>query len=404
MAAFEYVAIGPDGRRTSGTISADTARSARKELRLRQLTPLKVSEASERSVGRIKLGGRGGLNGADRVLVTRQLAMLIQSGATVEEALAAVASEAERPAARRLLLAVRASVTEGYRFSEALAQSPSSFPALYRSVVGAGEASGRLGEVMERLAVYLEKSRNVGRKVQAALIYPCVLAVIALVVIGALMTFVVPRVVEQFNTFGEDLPPLTNAVIAVSEFVRNFGLIAVAGVIVFVFLAGRALKSAAIKRQVDATLLSLPVIGKALRTVSAARFARTFSTLLASGTPVLDSLAGARGSLGNLVFAEAVDETMTGVREGGSLARAMRKTDVFPALLTHLAASGETGGDLAGMMAKGAEYLEEDFESSSAVALGLLEPLIIVFLGGVVALIVLSIMLPILQLNTLALN
>ncbi len=404
MAAFEYLAIGPDGRRTTGTISADSARSARKELRLRQLTPLKVNETSENSRGGLLASRQSRLPSSERVLATRQLAMLIQSGAPVEEAIGAVASQSERPATRRLLLSVRSSVTEGYRFHEALAQAPSAFPALYRSIIAAGESSGRLGDVMERLAAYLERSQKVRRKVQAALIYPAVLGVVALLVIAALMTFVVPRVVEQFNTFGQDLPPLTNAVIGVSDFFRNQGLIAVLLVAAAALAISRAVRVPAIKRQMDGFVLSVPVLGKLLRTVSAARFARTFSTLLSSGSPVLDGLAAARGSLGNLVFQDAVKEIMASVREGGSLARAMRKVELFPPMLTHLAASGEAGGDLPGMMSKGADYLEDEFEQASAVALGLLEPLIIVLLGGLVALIVLAIMLPILQLNSIAIG
>ncbi len=404
MAAYEYTAIGPDGRRTNGTISADTARSARKELRLRQLTPIEVHEARERSSGGRLTRRPVRLRSKDRVLATRQLAMLIQSGSPVEEALGAVASQAEQPSVRRTLLSIRSSVTEGYRFSEALAQAPQAFPPLYRSIVAAGESSGTLGAVMERLAIYLEESQRAARKVQAALIYPAVLCVVALAVISALMTFVVPRVVEQFDILGQELPPLTQAVIGVSNFMRSWGLalLVLIGASMFGWL--QAVRQPAIKRRADRFWLSIPVIGRLLRSVNAARFARTFSTLLGSGAPVLDSLTAARGSLGNAIFVEAVSGVMTTVQEGGSVARGLRGAAVFPPLLTHMAASGETGGDLAAMMEKGAEYLEDEFEGSTTVALGLLEPLIIVLLGGVVALIVLSIMLPIMQLNTLAIG
>ncbi len=400
MPTYEYVALGPDGRKANGVVSADTARAARRELRFRQLTPLTLSEASEeKSSQKIR---KGGLSSSDRVIITRQLAMMIGSGTPVEEALGAVSTQSEKPGVRRLLASMRDRVSEGHKLSEALTDAGRAFPPLYRSVVAAGEVSGNLGQVLGQLAVYLEKSQKTRRKVQTAMIYPAVLACVALVVISLLMVFVVPRIVAQFDAFGDDLPPLTQMVIGLSAFMRDWGI--VFGLAVAGGVAGlqRLLRRPAIKRRVDRFWLGVPVIGKLARTTNSARFARTFAMLLESRTPLAESLVAARGSLGNLVFVDALEGVIRNVREGMAPATALSKAGVFPPMLTHLAASGAASGNLPELMAKGADYLEDEFDGASSIALGLLEPFVILVLGGIVAMIVLSIMLPILQLNTIA--
>lgn len=402
MAVFDYVAIGADGKRATGVITADSARSARKELRLKQLSPLEVKETRQKSAsaGRQK----GSMSGKDLVLTTRQLAMLIKSGATVEEALGAIASEAEKPGARRVLMKVRGSVQEGYSFSESLSQSSKAFPPYYRAVVAAGQTSGRLGDVMERLATHLEKSRKLRSKLLSALIYPAVLAVVALVVVVLLLIFVVPAVVEQFQTVGQDLPALTNAVIGASNFMRGWGLIVVPAIGLGIWLLRGVFRRPAVKIGWDKFVLRLPLLGKVIKNANAAQFARTFATLSGSGATVPDALVAARGSVGNEVFRQAATKVRRQVEEGQPLNRAMRATEVFPPMLVHMVASGERGGDLPAMMGRAADYMEDELDSSATVALGLLEPLLIVLLAGVVAVIVLAIMLPILQLNTMAIG
>lgn len=402
MAVFDYVAIGADGKRATGVITADSARSARKELRLKQLSPLEVKEARQKSAsaGRQK----GSMSGKDLVLTTRQLAMLIKSGATVEEALGAIASEAEKPGARRVLMNVRGNVQEGYSFSESLSQSSKAFPPYYRAVVAAGQTSGRLGDVMERLATHLEKSRKLRSKLLSALIYPAVLAVVALLVVVLLLIFVVPAVVEQFQTVGQDLPALTNAVIGASDFMRGWGLIVIPAIGLSVWLLRGVFRTPAVKIGWDRFVLRLPLLGKVIKNANAAQFARTFATLSGSGATVPDALVAARGSVGNEVFRQAATKVRRQVEEGQPLNRAMRATEVFPPMLVHMVASGERGGDLPAMMGRAADYMEDELDSSATVALGLLEPLLIVLLAGVVAVIVLAIMLPILQLNTMAIG
>jgi len=402
MAVFDYVAIGADGKRATGVITADSARSARKELRVRQLSPLDVKETKKKSAG--QSSDRGSLSGTDLVLTTRQLAMLIKSGATVEEALGAIAGEAEKPGTRRVLMGVRGRVQEGYSLSEALSQSSKAFPPYYRAVVSAGQSSGRLGDVMDRLATHLEKSRKLRNKLLSALIYPMVLACVAMIVVVLLLIFVVPAVIEQFETLGQDLPPLTNAVIGVSEFMRGWGMLVVPLIAGGAWLLRGVFRAPAMKLGRDRAVLRLPLLGKVIKSANAAQFARTFATLSGSGATVPDALIAARGSVGSEVFRQAATSVRRQVEEGQTLNRAMRSTKVFPPMLVHMVASGERGGDLPAMMGRAADYMEEELDSNATVALGLLEPLLIVLLAGVVALIVLSIMLPILQLNTMAIG
>lgn len=400
MAVFDYVAIDTGGKRTTGVITADSARSARKELRLRQLSPLEVNETREKS-GATKVRGKS-VSGNDLILVTRQIAMLVQAGSTVEEALGAISSEAEKAGTRRTLMTVRGGVQEGFSFSEALATAPKAFPPYYRAVVSAGLASGELGPVMERLASHLEKSRKLQRKLLAALIYPIVLAVVAFIVVTLLLVFVVPAVVEQIETANQTLPPLTAGVIAVSDFMRGWGLLFVPAMIAAIFGLRRVLTAPRFKRPWDRLKLRVPIFGKLIRTVGASQFARTFATLSASGATVPDALNAAEGAVSNIVFKDAARTVRRQVEEGQPLNRAMKASGVFPPMLIHMVASGERGSDLPGMMGRAADYMEDELDSRATVALGLVEPAMIVLLAGIIALIVLAIMLPILQMNMMA--
>ncbi len=401
MATFEYQALTAAGKKEKGLISADSARAARKELRVRQLTPLNLQETREKGEGRLAALVPSGVSQSDLLLLTRQWAMMIGAGSPVEETLQATASQAEKPALRKVLLDVRSKVAEGHRLAEALGKHPKVFNSLYCSIVSAGETSGQLGAVLERLADYLERSRKVRQTIMTALIYPCVLAFIAIGVIISLMTFVVPKVVEQFATMDQELPLLTQIMIGVSDILRNYGLFILIALFLAVWGFAALMRQRAIKRVIDGVLLRLPVIGRMLTQMNSARFARTLSTLIGNGAPVLESLNAARGSLGNAVFQDAVGQISLRVREGGSISRTMKATGVFPPLMVQLASSGEASGQLSDMLLKSASFMEDEFEATTKVALGLMEPLIILFLGGIVALVVLSIMLPILQLNSM---
>jgi general secretion pathway protein F len=299
---------------------------------------------------------------------------------------------------------VHTGVLEGYRLSDAMAREPRAFPPLYRAMVAAGEGSGALASIMERLADLLERQAEIRGKVVTALVYPAVLAIVALGVIGVLMAFVVPRVVEQFESLGQQLPLLTRIVIALSEGLRDWGwlmlLLGVAGA-----LAGAAaLRRPAVRLRFDGAVLKAPVVGRLTRDLHAARMARTLSIMLASGLPVLEGLAITARTVPNTVLKASTLAMAEAVREGGGLSAAMRRADVFPPILVYMTASGESSGRLETLLDRAADYLEREVRTFSAVMLSFLEPAIIVIMGGLVALIVLSILLPILQINTLTLG
>lgn len=403
MAAFEYVAVDASGKRSKGIIAADSARAARRALRMRELVPVDVLPVSGKAGSAGKSAG-GTLSEKDRTLLARQLAVLLQAGLTVDQALTAASSDETRPDTIAILQRVRSEVAEGATFAHALASAPKAFPPLFRSVVASGELSGRQGEVMERLAVYLENTWRLRQKVRSALIYPALLSIMALGMVAMLMVAVVPRLVEQFDMFEADLPWLTEQVIGVSNLLRSWGWLILLAAVAGVWFLIRASRTPVIKRRLDRIALGLPIIGNMTRTVAAARFARIFSTLSSSGATVLESLQAARGSMTNSVFQDAADQIADKVREGGSFAVALKATGAFPAMMVHMVASGEVGRDIPGMMTRSADFLESEFETATSTALSLMEPLIIVVLGGLVGLIVLSIMLPILQLNTMALQ
>src|SRR5690606_19432188 len=336
-------------------------------------------------------------------LATRQLSSLVAS-MTLEEALRTVGSQAARRNLREVMLAVHAEVVEGFRLSEAMGRQPRSFPALYRAMVAAGEGTGALPAILERLADLLEREQQVRSQLATALAYPAALALTAVGVVLALMTFVVPRVVEQFDSMGRELPWLTRFVVGVSEFLGSWGLPLLALLAVAAIAAARLLRDPAARLRADTAILRLPLLGRLLREVHAARMARTLAIMLESGVPVMEGLAITARTVGNRRLRLAT-ESMTGaVREGGSLSAAMRRAGVFPPTLLYMAASGEDSGRLAPMLERAADYLEREFNTFTRAAMSLLEPAIIVVLGGVVAVIVLSILLPILQFNTLVLG
>lgn len=402
MAAYEYTAIDGSGKKAKGIITADSPRAARKELRIKDLMPTDIQPLSEKRASGTKT--RKSISDKDRSLLTRQLAVLLQSGMTVEQALGAAAQDASNPSISAILHKVRADVTEGARFADALGNAPRAFPPLYKAVVASGEMSGRQGDVLERLATYLENTWRLKQKVRSALIYPALLASLALGMVVLLMWFVVPKLIEQFDTFDAQLPWITRAVIGVSNGLRSYGWLILPAILIIGFLGHKMLTTPAASALKDRQILKLPIIGNLARTVSAARFCRIFATLSASGATVLECLQASRGAMTNSIFRDATDQISEHVQEGGSLAVAVKKTGVFPTMMVHMVASGEAGRDIPGMMGRAADFLEDEFETATSTALSLMEPLIILFLGLLVGVIVLSIMLPIIQLNTMAMR
>lgn len=404
MPEFAYVGLDTAGRERRGSVRADTPDAARAQLASRRLYIVRIEPAAEASATPLlsrSLIVRRRLSAKQLTLFTRQLATLVQV-APLEEALRTLAFQTEREEVRRILGNVHAGVVEGRRLADAMGREPKSFPALYRAMVSAGESSGTLAPILERLSDLLERQAVVRGKVLSTLAYPVILAIVAAFVVFALMIFVVPKVVEQFQDIGQQLPFLTRAVIALSGFLASWWwalLLALAGA---VLLAGRALREEGLRLKFDTALLRLPLVGRLLRDLHAARMARTLSTMVASRLPLLEGLRLTIETVHNRALRKASQEIAETVRIGGSLSGALRKAGVFPPLLVYLAASGEASGRLDLMLERAADYLEREFDSFTATALALLEPAIIIVMGVVVALIVLSILLPILQLDTLA--
>ncbi|WP_312148113.1 type II secretion system inner membrane protein GspF [Brevundimonas sp.] len=404
MPAFDYQAVDVSGRTVAGVLTAPDEAEARKALARRRLMPLSLSRASGAAAATEKTPRRSRkLSSRTLALTTRQLATLI-TVAPVDEALRTLMLQAERPDVRAVLSGVHAGVVEGQRLSEAMARQGAAFPPLYRATVAAGEASGALGPILERLAEGLERDQQVRGKVITALVYPAVLALVALGVVTALMVFVVPKVVDQFDSMNQTLPLLTRAVIGVSDLMRNWGwligLVLACGVGGFVF----GMRNPGFRLAMDRRVLRLPVVGRLTRDLHGARMARTLSTMIAAGLPVLEGLTITARTVSNRALRASTEMMADAVREGGGLSAAMRRADVFPPILVHMTASGEASGRLEPMMERAADYLEREFSTFTAVMLSFLEPAIIVVMGGVVALIVLSILLPILQINTLAMG
>ncbi len=402
MPSFEYEALEASGRTRRGMVTADTARLARQELRRLSMTPVNISSPREDNIAAARGKTTKKISSGDLVAITRQLAALVGAALPLEEALSIVALQAEKPHTRKRMLAVRERVMEGWRIADALSEHPRSFPALYRAVISAGETAGDLGGVMDRLATMLEKDRSMRGKALGAIIYPAALIVIAGAVVTALMTQVVPKIVEQFDTFGATLPAITQAVMAVSNFLSTYGLIILVSGVAAGFGLWRGLKAPAFKLQFDRRLLKFPIIGRLARGLDAARFARTLSTLFAGGAPLLDSLDSAARTVSNSHIRESLYTANNAVREGAALSSALRRVSGLPPMMAPMIAAGEHAGAMPAMLDKVALQLEEEFDSASVLALRLLEPAIIVAMGGVILVIVVSIMLPILRLNSLA--
>ncbi len=402
MPSFEYEALDLSGRAKKGVVNADSPRLARRELRRLELTPVSISAPREASAAGAGAKAPARLNQSDLVVMTRQLSVLVGAATPLEEALNAVALQTDKQGVRKRMLGVRERVLEGWRFADALAEDKKSFPDLYRAVVAAGEASGDLSGVLDRLATMLEKNRSMMNKAIAALIYPAALALVAAGVVTAMMVGVVPKIVEQFQSFDAELPFVTKIVIGVSNFLANYGLFVLAGLVFGGIAFWRALKVPAFRRAFDEWMLTLPVLGKLLRGLDGARFARTLATLFAGGAPLLDSLRGAQRTVTNTHMRARLDGVITQVREGASMAGSLKRAGVLPPMMTHMVAAGERAGAVPIMLDKSAAQLEEEFDTASTVALRLLEPAIIIGMGGIVMLIVVAIMLPILRLNSLA--
>lgn len=401
MAAFEYKALDKSGKQLKGVFEGDSSRQIRQQLREKGLMPIEINQVVNQPARSQSWGLKRKISAADLALITRQLATLVQSALPLEESLKAVAEQCEQPRLKSMVMAVRSRVVEGYTLADSLAEFPQVFDKLYTAMVAAGEKSGHLDLVLNRLADYTEQRQQMRSKLMQAMIYPCVLTFVAISVIALLLALVVPKVIEQFIHMGQDLPNSTQILIASSDFVRDYGLGILVALMLLMVLFKRWLRKPANELRYHRWLLKLPVIGKVSRGLNTARFARTLSILTASSVPLLESLRIAGEVLANQQIKQAVSEATNYVREGSSLRASLQQTKLFPPMMLHMIASGEKSGELEQMLERAADNQDREFESLTSMALGLFEPMLVVTMAGVVLFIVAAILQPILALNQL---
>ncbi|MFV1872168.1 MAG: type II secretion system inner membrane protein GspF [Oleiphilus sp.] len=401
MAAFEYKALDQKGKQKKGVMEADSARQVRQQLREKGMAPLSVEQTVEKQNASNPFGSRRRLSVKELALLTRQIATLIQSGIPIEETLSAVANQSEKTNVRSMLLAVRAKVLEGYTLADSLGEFPHAFPNLYRSTVAAGEHAGHLDLVLNRLADYTEARQQARQKIQLAAIYPVILAVVALSIVVFLLTYVVPDIIEVFVNNGQELPPLTQGLLAVSDFLGKWGL----AIFIVMVIAGIAFKAALKKDNFRFSyhrrLLSMPFIKKISRGANTSQFASTLSILNSSGVPLVDAMRIASEVLSNDCLKASLNEAAVKVSEGGNLHQSLEQTGYFPPMMIHMIASGESSGELDQMLERTAQHQESDLQGLIETIVGLFEPLMLLFMGAVVLVIVLAIMLPILNMSNL---
>jgi general secretion pathway protein F len=403
MAVYRYRAVDRMGKGVGGTVDADTVRAARTAIRERGLFPLDTTDLAQGDgAGRParKLLARR-IGAPALCLMTRQWAMLLVSGLTMEQALSALIEQAEDATIRDVLMGVRAEILGGYALRAALDRYQGVFPTIYRASVAAGEKSGELARVMTQLAEHLERRNALRQKTLQAMLYPAIVAAVALLVIIGLMTYVVPQVVAVFQQGKQALPLLTRALIAVSSFLRHWGWLLVLLAAAGIGVTRMALRDENVRRRWDARLLRLPLVGRQLRTLDATRFASTLAILVGSGVPLLSALDAGRQVIGRLPLREAVAAAADRVREGMPLAKALGQTGQFPPLLVHMIASGEATGRLDELLERAASLQQADVENRTAVMTTLMEPLLLLAMGGMVLLIVLAVMQPIIEINHL---
>ena len=399
MEAFRYEALDAAGRTVSGVVQADTPRQARMQLRAQGLLPSVVDQVRTRD--RARQPWARGISAAELSLVTRQMATLLGSGLTMEQSLNALIEEASEPMTREVLAGVKAEITAGLSLAGALGAYDKSFPDFYRALVHGGEESGALPTVLQHLADYLDARQALKQKTSLALLYPVLVTVVAIMIVTGLLVYVVPQVVQVFQQSRQSLPLLTRALIGLSDFLRAAWPYLAAAIIGGLAAARMALRRDAPRRRWHALLLRMPWLGPLIRGVNTSRFASTLAILVGGGVPLLAALNSGARVMTNMVMREAIERAIERVREGESLARALGATRAFPPLLVHLVASGEVSGKLEQMLERAARLETQALERRLAVFLTLLEPVMILVMGGIVLLIVLAILLPIIEINQL---
>jgi general secretion pathway protein F len=404
MTAYTYKALGPDGKVSKGVVEGESERQVRSVLRQRQLKPIEVAPARAGVVALTPGGmgfGRQGMRAAELALFTRQLATLLLAGVPLVEALGATARQSPSARVKSLLLQVRGKVVAGHSLAASLGDFPDAFSDLYRAMVRAGEHAGLLGAVLDQLADHIERRQHLQQKVQMALLYPATLLVVALAVITLLMGLVMPDLVALFQRTATELPLLTRILVALSAFVAAWWWLLALAAIGLALVARRLLREERWRRRRDAMLLRLPLVPRLLIAADTARFAATLSILTSSGVALVEALAIASGVMANRVLRERTEHTVSAVQEGGNLAQALDACGFFPPLLTQMVASGESSGALDSLLKRAAAAQERELELTLNALVKVLEPVVIVTMAVLVGAIVMAVLLPIMQMNTL---
>lgn len=402
MPAFHYTAVDKEGNETKSSLEGDTDKHVRTILREKGLLPLLVKEIKADNSTKIKINfTQNSLSSIDLAHFTRQLATLIKSGIPIDEALFAINEQNKKQYIKNIILTIRSKIMEGYTLSDSFSDFPKSFPVIYTTTIAAGEKSGHLSLILDKLADFTESRKKLQQQIKNALIYPTALVITALLVIAFMLAYVVPKVVYIFENFNQQLPLLTRIMIASSDFLLNYWLYIIVFSVMLIFLSGYLLKNDDTKSNYHSILLKLPIFGRLIMNMNSARFMQTLSILAGSGVPILEALKISANVVTSLPMKQAVNETTIRVSEGESISKSLSQSHLFPPMMIHMIGSGENSGRLEEMLDRATVNQEQEVENTIATLLGIMQPLTVIIMAGIVLLIVLAILLPIFEINNL---
>ena len=402
MPAFHYTAVDKEGNEIKSSLEGDTSKHVRGILREKGLLPLSIKEIKPDKSTRLKINlTQNSLSSKDLAYFTRQLATLIKSGIPIDEALFAINEQNEKQYIKNIILTIRSKIMEGYTLSDSFNDFPKSFPMIYTTTIAAGEKSGHLSLILDKLADFTESRKKLQQQIKNALIYPIALIVTALLVIAFMLAYVVPKVVYIFENFDQQLPLLTRIMIATSDFLLNNWLYIILFSVILVFLCHYLMKNDDTRSKYHSILLKLPIFGHLVKNMNSARFMQTLSILAGSGVPILEALKISTNVITNLPMKNAVNQATIRVSEGESISKSLSKSNLFPPMMIHMIGSGENSGRLEEMLDRATVNQEEEVENTIATLLGIMQPLTVIIMAGIVLLIVLAILLPIFEINNL---
>ncbi len=401
MAAFDYVAINPNGKKEKGIIAADSLEIARRELRNRKLAPIKVSEVSSRNF--LFRSFQRKISLKNLVIFTRQLSALTSGGVVLDRALKLIGDQSSNSQLKEHSLTLASRIEEGFSFTEALKEFPQSFDRLFISLVSAGEKAGDMAGVLDRTASYLERKSKIQQDITGALIYPAVLLSLAFIIVSLMLIFVVPSVVDQFANLNQELPLITRWLIGLSNFISGPALWILLILVLSLLFSFRFFGVEKLFTIVDKYLLKIPVLKGFLINSNLARFTTSLSILRNNDIPIVQALEISTATISNSHLRSNLEKSLSGVSEGNSLAQCLSSVPQIPPMVTQLVASGERSGELENMLSKAADFLDMEFQQSTKIAMNLLEPMVVVIMGTIVACIVVAVLLPLIQMNNLSL-